>query len=133
MRLSRRSFVRAALGGAALFLPEAVAAEPERRVWAFPANPIGGRGARATFTMTDEAGFLETGWFDSSMPSFDKHITGGTFTLTFDGVPMSGPIAYQDGGVYTLTFGSDDLPFVTYASPPSELTTYSLSTFYVPE
>lgn len=34
MKVSRRSFVKAALGGAALFLPEAVAAEPARRVWA---------------------------------------------------------------------------------------------------
>lgn len=86
MPLSRRTLLKGlAATATGLLLPADVAAEPERRVWAFPTNPLGGRGARATFTMTDEAGFLETGWFDSSLPSLDKHFTGGTFTLTFNG------------------------------------------------
>jgi len=62
--MNRRSFLKRALALSAsgLLLPETVAAEPKRRVWAFPTNPLGksvmtwiGGGWHQTWAQDDDA------------------------------------------------------------------------------
>jgi hypothetical protein len=57
--MNRRTLLKGLVATTAgLLIPEAVAVEPERRIWAFPTNPLGGRGARATIVTIDEAAFM---------------------------------------------------------------------------
>ena len=65
--LLRRAF---AVSAAGLLLP---VIEPTRKVWALDRTMVPrGRGEMVSWSYSDESGVLDSGWFDASMPSFNK-------------------------------------------------------------
>jgi hypothetical protein len=105
--MNRRTFLSGLVATAAgVLIPGVVAAEPERRIWVLDQTMLPhGRGARATMQIIDEASY-DTGWFNSSMPGFEKipvSVTIGDQEYMFDKV----------GGMYRAEIGHDWSEFVS--------------------